>query len=293
MVATLIVVTAGFSLAHAVMAARAAIDGKAALLQSERLIADQRLEPARTALHAARAKFETTRREMATATRFLPIARYVPVLRSQVKGVEALAQAGLVLSDAGISLADAAAVIVENKDEAVSVSDSLSQLRAIRGSLATGLTSIDLAAATVDRLDGAFLPGPVGGARAELNARLPEIRERASDSEAAIAAMITFVGGNGPRSYLFLSQNPDEVRPTGGFIGTYGVLTGDAGKLAVDRYDSIESWLRSRPAVELLPEEIGSPFRYDVRMPQRLANVNTVPDWPQVAELAARVWPVG
>jgi hypothetical protein len=32
------------------------------------------------------------------------------------------------------------------------------------------------------------------------------------------------LGKNGPRTYLFLFQNNQELRPTGGFIGTYGIL---------------------------------------------------------------------
>ncbi|EKE16280.1 MAG: hypothetical protein ACD_11C00021G0009 [uncultured bacterium] len=32
------------------------------------------------------------------------------------------------------------------------------------------------------------------------------------------------LGGNGPRKYLFLFQNNNEMRATGGFIGTYGLL---------------------------------------------------------------------
>ena len=234
MLGGLVLVLAGFSLAHAATAGRAAIDGKAALLRSEGLIAGQKLDAARAELLGARANFEKTRKEMSTATRFLPVVRYVPVLRSQVKAVETLADAGLVLSDAGISLSDAADAIVAPQDDSASFSDSLGQLRNIRGLMATGLTSIDAAADTVAELDGAFLPGPVGDARAQFNSRLPEVRQRAADSEAALAAMITFVGGNGPRSYLFLSQNPDEVRPTGGFIGTYGVLTGVGGQAGRD-----------------------------------------------------------
>ena len=288
-----LVVLAGFSLAHAANAGRAALDGKSALLRSQDLIAGQNLDAARAELQGARASFDKTRKEMATATRFLPIVRYLPVVRTQVRGVETLADAGLVLSDAGLSLSDAAQVLVAPQDDSASFSDALGELRNIRGLMATGLTSIDAAASTVARLDGSFLPGPVGDARAEFNRRLPEVRQRAADSEAALAAMITFVGGNGPRSYLFLSQNPDEVRPTGGFIGTYGVLTGIGGKLAVTRYDSIESWMTAHPEAVMRPEERGSPYRYDPALAQRIANVNTTPDWPQSAEMAARLWARG
>jgi hypothetical protein len=286
-------VLGGFSLAHAALAARSALEGKRALLRSEGLIGQQQLQPARLELQAARAKFDTTRKQMATATRFLPIARYVPILRSQILGVEALADAGLILSDAGIDLADAAAVIVENKDAAVSFSDSLGDLRTIRGLLANGLTSIDEASAAVDRLDGSFLPGPVGDARSQFNDRLPEIRERTADTAAAMAALISFVGGNGPRSYLFLSQNPDEVRPTGGFIGTYGVLKAVGGDLTLDRYDGTGDWGEPRPQPGVTAEEKGGPFRYDSRLPQGLANVNTEPDWPRAAQRAIRLWERG
>jgi hypothetical protein len=47
-------------------------------------------------------------------------------------------------------------------------------------------------------------------------ARLPEV--------AAGAAEAAVMGDDCPRRYLLMSQNPAEVRPTGGFIGTYGVL---------------------------------------------------------------------
>jgi hypothetical protein len=39
------------------------------------------------------------------------------------------------------------------------------------------------------------------------------------------------LGGNGPRKYLFLFQNNHEIRPTGGFIGSYGLLEMKDGKI--------------------------------------------------------------
>ncbi len=45
--------------------------------------------------------------------------------------------------------------------------------------------------------------------------------------------------GNGPKTYLFVFQNYDEVRATGGFMGTYGVLKIDGGKIQSMKIDSI------------------------------------------------------
>jgi len=45
------------------------------------------------------------------------------------------------------------------------------------------------------------------------------------------------LGYNGPRKYLFLFQNNHEIRATGGFIGSYGVLNvhnGNVKELFVD-----------------------------------------------------------
>ena len=106
-----------------------------------------------------------------------------------------------------------------------------------------------------------------------------------------MAALITFAGGSAPKRYLFLSQNPDEVRPTGGFIGTYGVLTAEGGHIALERYDGIETWTRARPDVQIPVEEIGSLFRFrNPPFPRTLANVNSTPDWPVAARRAAELW---
>jgi hypothetical protein len=45
------------------------------------------------------------------------------------------------------------------------------------------------------------------------------------------ALLTDVLGGNGPRKYLFLFQNNHELRPTGGFIGSYGLLDMKDGKI--------------------------------------------------------------
>ncbi len=290
LVVGLAVVAVGFGLFRA---GGAALDGRASLLQAERLLGDRELEPARVALVRAGDSFARSRRDMHSVVRFVPFARQIPLLGAQIRGVDELADAGVLLSEAGVRLADAAAAIVDPADQDQKLSAALGQLRQVQELLQAGVASIDDAAARVDRLDGERLVRPLGRARTDLSRRLPDFRQRAIEAEEALASMITFAGGQGPRRYLVLSQNPDEVRPTGGFIGTYGVLTAVDGKLALERYDSIESWIRPRPDAVATPAELGSPLRFDTRLPQSLANVNTGPDWPQGAQLAARLWQRG
>ncbi len=46
-----------------------------------------------------------------------------------------------------------------------------------------------------------------------------------------IASLPRVLGSEGPRKYLILFQNSNEIRPTGGFIGSYGVLNIEKGKI--------------------------------------------------------------
>ncbi|HEX7277945.1 MAG TPA: hypothetical protein VF244_11265, partial [Acidimicrobiales bacterium] len=95
------VVIVGFALFQSGRAAQSALDGKAALLRAEARLGDRDLPQARTELARARADFEDSRSKVRTLVRVLPFARAIPLMGSQLEGVEDLSQAGLLLSDAG------------------------------------------------------------------------------------------------------------------------------------------------------------------------------------------------
>lgn len=66
-----------------------------------------------------------------------------------------------------------------------------------------------------------------------------------------LANLPGMLGTEGPRSYLVLGQNSDELRPTGGFIGTSGVITFDRGRLVGSEYGS--SFASALPADRRVP----------------------------------------
>jgi hypothetical protein len=132
------------------------------------------------------------------------------------------------------------------------------------------------------------LLGPVSDAYETVADRLPELQDRIGGIEGGLGALMAFAGSSGPRQYLFLSQNPDEVRPTGGFIGTYGVLAAADGEISLERYDAIESWYRAHPDAVVPPEEAPTAFQIpDPPVAQTIANVNDLPDWSKAGQLAA------
>jgi len=65
----------------------------------------------------------------------------------------------------------------------------------------------------------------------ELTAALPNIRKQINQARLILPIIPSFIAQDSKKTYLLLFQNSAEIRPTGGFIGSYGLLTFDKGKL--------------------------------------------------------------
>ncbi|MFC1627199.1 DUF4012 domain-containing protein [Patescibacteria group bacterium] len=65
----------------------------------------------------------------------------------------------------------------------------------------------------------------------QLTTKLPEARGKINQARAVLPLIPSFIAQDSKKTYLLLFQNSAEIRPTGGFIGSYGLLTFDKGKL--------------------------------------------------------------
>ncbi|MEW6285013.1 MAG: DUF4012 domain-containing protein [Chloroflexota bacterium] len=83
---------------------------------------------------------------------------------------------------------------------------------------------------------------------------LDPLLARMEEGLAAAATLPGILGadGNGPKTYLLLVQNEDELRPTGGFITTVGRLVVQDGKILSLEFegvdDNFEDWTKPYPA---------------------------------------------
>lgn len=88
-----------------------------------------------------------------------------------------------------------------------------------------GIAELENAAAILDLVEAAALPDELAGkvrlTRDQLSLFLGDLRL----ITAALPEIPNLLGNKIPRRYLLLFQNPDEIRPTGGFIGSVGVVT--------------------------------------------------------------------
>lgn len=148
--------------------------------------------------------------------------------------------AGTQIANAGTALCDGLAPLADllssgpADDGSRSASDVLRALVAARPKLAGAeqhLTELEqsLSAIHDEDLDQANRSGV-----AALRGRLPQVVKTIHDADALLGVL----GAGATRRYLLLSQNPDELRATGGYIGSAGVIEANAGAIRLLEYGS-------------------------------------------------------
>lgn len=116
----------------------------------------------------------------------------------------------------------------------------------------------------------------------EIKKMLPEINRSLADFLDKEQIFVDILGGNGPRKYLFLFQNNQEMRATGGFIGSYALLEifdGRVKNFFIDGIFNPDGQLRERIVPPVPIQKISANWS--------LHDSNWFPDFPVSAEKAA------
>ncbi len=267
---------------------RSGAAGERGVARAQTLLREGRLVEARRTIESARGRFAHARRRagvVAGVTGLLPAGGGVA---DQARAARTLSSAGTLACDGLLQLVEAASEVARTPARSNS---TLAKLRRVRRAVAFADEVLERAGVRLASLRDRPLVGPLGDRAAKARRAVHRARARLASGHQALVAMIALAGGEGPRRYLVLAQNPAEPRPTGGFIGSYGVLTARGGAVRLERYASIESWYRAHPravvAAARAPRALTLP---SPPVPQTIANVNATADWPRAAMLAARLW---
>lgn len=134
---------------------------------------------------------------------------------------------------------------------------------------------------------GAF--GPIEDARAlmveKVDQYTPLIEAYAQNDD----LLPGILGWDAPKRYLVLAQNPAELRPTGGFIGTYGIVTFDKGRITERRFEDVFKLDVDREYPYVTP-----PAALDGHLlggqSWQLADANWSPDFPTAAQDALALY---
>jgi len=180
---------------------------------------------------------------------------------------------GQTANPAGASaLSQLVELMATTRDSAVSVAASVASARTALAAVPDGLIGQvesvrDAMSARIDTY------GPLLDTYVEVSARLPSI-----------------LGWDGPRRYLVLTQDPAELRPSGGIIGSYGIIAFDRGRITERRFLSVSpldvktGYPFARPPQELADYLLGPTQSW------QLADAGWSPDFPTSAQDALRLY---
>lgn len=282
--ALLLTVPAGVALARARGPLGAAADAAQAALDAGR---NGHREEAAARFAEARGLFEEATRRLENP--FAGLGRGVPVISHNLGAARELAAIGETLAAAGHD------VVTEVDPQRLRVRDGgldLDELDRTAPALRRAHETIDAArlrALGIGR--GGLLP-PLGAALEELTENLTRAEREAENTALAAEVAPAVLGGDGPRRYFLAVQNTAEARATGGFIGNFGELVAEDGRVQLTRFGRIAELNEGGEGERALhaPGEFVSRYgRFEVE--RTWQNVNVSPDFPTVARVIEDLYP--
>jgi hypothetical protein len=151
------------------------------------------------------------------------IASLIPSAQQSLSTSKALITTGQSLSEVGSLLSLAAADLEESNS---SLTERLNLLNAHLEEISVLLAQ---AAQYAEDINPTIIPENQREAVSQLTSFLPAASASMQEISARLPLLREVLGGDEAKTYLFLFQNTAELRPTGGFIGSYSEITLDEG----------------------------------------------------------------
>jgi hypothetical protein len=131
--------------------------------------------------------------------------------------------------------------------------------------LAVARTSLDRALAAWDRVEKTPFTEGVLDSIEPYKAQLRTMRDLMTHDLSPLAMLPSILGYLEPKTYLFLMLNNTELRPGGGFVGTYGIL--DFADAEITKFFTDDIYALDGPSEAYLNEEAPEPLKKYLRVP--------------------------
>ncbi|MEY4745221.1 MAG: hypothetical protein RL272_1166 [Candidatus Parcubacteria bacterium] len=110
-------------------------------------------------------------------------------------------------------------------------SDPTEKIDAVKTYLRDALPHLERASRELARVSPASIPAEYRGAVTDAQAEIPRLTAAVRKANAVADVMGGILGQYGPKRYLVIFQNNAELRPTGGFMGSFALVDVDKGKV--------------------------------------------------------------
>lgn len=231
--------------------------------------------------------------------------RNVPGVGTQIRALEnasdsgsqalSAAQSVLDVMKAVLGAAESGQQAIEGTDITIDPNRSFQDLssdekRAMLARLDRALPDLKAAEAKIDiavdawnRIPQDQLIAPIRKAFAPIAESLPRLKQTIDEAEPLLEVFVPLAGYPKSATYLVLLQNSDEIRPTGGFIGTVGRLTIDAGEIKEFSFQDV--YALDNPASGVWKDVPPQPIKQYLGIPVwYFRDSNWSPDFPTSAE---------
>ncbi|MCE1174252.1 MAG: DUF4012 domain-containing protein [Propionibacteriales bacterium] len=204
----------------------AARAGEAAARQGIELLKSGDGAGAQAQLTLAQQQFERTRSLLGPSW-----LQAVPLAGRQVQAIDQLAQVGAASSSAGAQMA---ALVAQTSTSGHKLNDVL---KVAKPYLLSAVDSLGTIAAIEPQLSTDGLLPPVADAMRSAQELLAPTKPLLAKS-GSVAAFVNYLFA-GDHRFVLVSQNSAELRPTGGFMGSYGLVKAGKDGLSLEKYSDI------------------------------------------------------
>jgi uncharacterized protein DUF4012 len=216
------------------------------------------------------------------------LAGIIPVLGRNVDAARDLSHAGSQLADAGLTVTEAIAALPDGLGSLAPNEGALpvEAIAGLAGPVDEATRDAESALATVRAAPSSLLLGPVANGRREAEVLASDASGVLKAGRELLAALPDFMGVDEPRRYLFMAENPAELRGTGGLWGAYAIATMREGSLSFGPFLPIQS------LTDLPPDKARAPNPDYARNYDQYGgagywlNINMTPDFPSAAQAA-------
>lgn len=238
-------------------------------------------------VHGTRSDFVALKAEVELWLWVTPAFRWLPAYGADLVLAPQLVAMGDAGTEAGVALADAFLPILEHYGRGElalgALTAHLADARLRLGDAETSLASIAAVRQTIP-------PGDYAPVTQKALDKLDELLPLAQLSLQAAQLLPDALGAEQRKTYLLVAQNEDEIRPTGGFISSVGVLVVDRGEIVELSFEdsyAVDNWLdHAYPPVPMPFQRVMGDGLWLFR------DANWSPDWPSSARQAATLYQI-
>ncbi len=231
-------------------------------------------------LTSARPKLEQSRAaitEALAAWEEVPVAELSSTLQGYMQRIGPLLpalDAGIHLSIAASETSEALGPVLFERDNEQPLSVALVELADSREQIVRARAEVESAIVALERVPLAEIPAPLREQVQRIGPLLPHAR----DGLDLAYLLPDLLGADERREYLLINQNPDELRATGGYIGSAGPLVFEEGSLIENTIIPTDFVPREYPPP---PEPLRHYMGLDKWVPR---DANWSPDFPTAAQ---------